>query len=492
MKEKDCKKTQVFNEKTERCINKNTKQGIELLFNKNNKQILKLYELVDGKIVKKCETPKIRNPITKRCVNKIITKKPINSLKKKVEAIKKAKKALLPFINRVSADIYHRNKYLVLMRRELKNKREGEKGCLKVYKENSDGSYSYRIGNRIILKKRIGSDSVYGIVYLSEFREKSKKLFTFASKVYEYNEQKVLMELKILSFLTNLVRMDKCPHYPIFYGYVLCDNYSRLFNIGYKFDLIDKNTGNIVKVKKETDDSFKKTRSSDKSISQTKKKYPKLIQEDIHSKFITTFNELANGDLWNFFEVYNDNTDYLINALIQQLLSIMFFIYHTRRIHNDTHPGNFLYYKIKAGGYFHYNIYGIDYYLENLGFLWVIWDYDLSKAFVNMSIYSKSLTDFDKIIRCYLPNRINPNINNKIIGYNKDKKIYDNIDLYKFVSRLFIETISKYNDENLNSKFDLDIIKRFMNDLAPSLFKNSSLPKGAKIINKNPYSIHQI
>ena len=83
------------------------------------------------------------------------------------------------------------------MRRELKNRREG---CLKVYKKNNDNSLSYRIGNRIILKKRIGTDSVYGIVYLSEFREKEKKVFTFASKVYEFNNNRTPIELEILIY----------------------------------------------------------------------------------------------------------------------------------------------------------------------------------------------------------------------------------------------------------------------------------------------------
>jgi hypothetical protein len=147
MKEKDCKENQILNPKTKRCINKDSKKAIEYLFNIGDKTIHKLYELVDEKIVKRCDKDKIRNLKTKRCINKPV------SLDKKIEAIKKIKKALIPFKNRVSADIYHRNKYLILMRRELKNKKEG---CLRIYKQNPDGSYIYRIGNRIILKERIG------------------------------------------------------------------------------------------------------------------------------------------------------------------------------------------------------------------------------------------------------------------------------------------------------------------------------------------------
>jgi formyltetrahydrofolate synthetase len=216
--------------------------------------------MIDGKIVKKCEKDKIRNPETKRCVKKkvdeikkdktnkkveAIKKDKTNNLSKKVEAIKKVKKALIPFINRVSVDIYHRNRYLILMRRELKGKKEG---CLRVYKENPDKTFSYRIGNRIILRKRIGSNSVYGIVYLSEFREMNKKVFTFASKVYPYMYSRTIMELEILNKLTNVVRMELCPHFPIFYGYVMCKN--------------------LLNNKKFEEDSFKKSNSIDKTVSQ--------------------------------------------------------------------------------------------------------------------------------------------------------------------------------------------------------------------------------
>jgi hypothetical protein len=144
------------------------------------------------------------------------------------------------------------------MRRELKNKKEG---CLRVYKKIPNGFlYSYRIGNRIILKERIGSDSIFGLVYLSEFREKTKKLFTFASKIYEYNN-KTEIELEILTKLTNLVRMDMCPHFPIFYGYVICDNMN-------KFDK----------------DSFIKSKEIDKSVSQDIRKFPELIRENLNSR----------------------------------------------------------------------------------------------------------------------------------------------------------------------------------------------------------------
>jgi hypothetical protein len=332
------------------------------------------------------------------------------------------------------------------MRRELKKYNKDNKGCLRVYKKIPNGFlYSYRIGNRIILKERIGSDSIFGLVYLSEFREKTKKLFTFTSKIYGYVKD-TNIELEILTKLTNLVRMDMCPHFPIFYGYVICDNMN-------KFDK----------------DSFIKSKEDDKSVSQDISKFPILIKQKKDSKIITTFNELANGDLWNFFKLYKSNKIYLINAFIQQLLSIMFFNYHTGRIHNDTHPGNFLYHNIKAGGFFHYNIFGVDYYLENIGFLWVIWDFDLSIKATNIVKSKKTMVvknDYENIIKEY--NDADVILNDLISKFYYFKKPLNKKSLNEYINILPKKLSNTYDNILLNK-----------------------LPLGAKIINKTPYKINK-
>ena len=516
MKESDCDKTQIFYPKTRRCIKSDTKKAIEYLFLKGDKTINNLYEMVDGKIVRKCVKPKVRNPESKRCikekvikkvpkvlekevikkvpkvlekkkkVSKVLEKEVINkvpkalenkpsSLGKKIEAIRKVRKALTPFVNRVSADIYHRNKYLILMRRELKN---NHLGCIRVYKKNADKTFSYRIGNRIILKKRIGTDSVYGIVYLSEFREKEKKIFTFASKVYEFVKQKAEMELDILHKMTDIVRMDICPHFPILYGYVICK----------KIDNFDN-------------DSFVKSNSKDKSVSQKIRKFPDLIKKNKKSIIITLFNELANGDLWNFIKKYGTNTIFLVNAIIQQFLSIMFFNYHTGRIHLDCHPGNFLYHIIKPGGYFHYNIFGEDFYLENIGILWVIWDFDLSKKLdqaLEIYKYKFFTNDYLRVLAAYLPVKYN--------GYCENTIILDNTKLLDFTYILHQhqlkffdkrkDVISAFNKQELT--FNTKSLKDFIYSL-PLLISNikvdgkyyflRKLPIGANIINKKPYTM---
>ena len=79
----------------------------------------------------------------------------------------------------------------------------------------------------------------------------------------------------------------------------------------------------------------------------------------------------------------------------------MFFYQETKHFHNDAHWGNFLYHKVKPGGYFHYNI-------ENYGFLWIIWDYGNAIEFKQSK---KELifvnNDFKNIINAFFNNNDN-------------------------------------------------------------------------------------
>jgi len=585
MKETDCNKTQIFNPKSKRCVNKDSKKGIELLLKKKDKSILKLYELINGKVLKKCPEGKIRNLENLKCVKKDEIKKMkgrpkkevleedkvkktkgrpkkevleedkvkktkgrpkkevleenkvkktkgrpkkevleedkvkksdkkitptkdetykyiydndifINelekkekgnkSLEKKIEAVKKAKKILSPFLNRVSMDVYTRNRYLLLMKRELNKTKEKNKGCVKIYKEMENLMFQYRIGNNIILKKKIGTDSVYGDVYLSEFREKNKRLFTFVTKIYLYNEFKFNEENKILNKLTEIVRKGECPHFPITYGYVICENILE--------GMYEK-------------DSYVKSTNETKSITQNLIKYPLIIKKELirdnrNVKFISLFYELANGDLWSFIEKYSDDTDYLMNSLVQIYLAITFFTHYTNKIHTDTHPGNFLYHKVNSGGYLKYELFDEIYYVENLGFLWVIWDFDLSKNIEewtdpryipNRKI--KSYSDYKKIIKYYIPAKKFLAKNQKLVGYNdenlklnKNKRLYD--ILYKLYNLVIVKYEGSGNDEEIDFKYNLYNLVFDMLEFFVSVgYIKKELPVGAKVINKEAYKL---
>ena len=117
-------------------------------------------------------------------------------------------------------------------------------------------------------------------------------------------------------------------------------------------------------------------------------------------------NELANSDLRHFLKDYDNNDqnskytdELLLNAVAQIFMSIAS-LHNVGIKHNDTHFGNFLYHEIKPGGYIKYTI-KIDsnktetYYVKNLGFLWVIWDYGISTQ-LNY-LYSDYFYDYEML-----------------------------------------------------------------------------------------------
>jgi len=96
---KKCNEGQIRNPITKRCI-----KDPKITTNKNDKIQKNIivkdgYELIDGKLYKKCENGKIRNPITKRCIiNKNIIKndetiiKKVGKTPRKALSVKKQKK----------------------------------------------------------------------------------------------------------------------------------------------------------------------------------------------------------------------------------------------------------------------------------------------------------------------------------------------------------------------------------------------------------------
>jgi hypothetical protein len=372
-----------------------------------------------------------------------------NSEEKKIEAIKKIHKLFIPYVKRISINIIDRINYYIMMKKYMLSIKE-TKNCVRLYNiDEQTKKPIYRVGNRIILDKQIGSNSVFGIVFLSHFKTNIKygtkfdKLNKFAVKIT--NQTKANKnEVKVLEDLTKQVIDFKCPHFPISYGHLRCNN-SRA-----KSDNLDDYS--IVK------DKHKK-----------KKLFPELVNKN--KSLLIQINELAAGDLNNYL---NKNKN-ISNTIVQLILSILFFNDFTKSYHTDLHAGNFLYHIVKPGGYFHYNIYGEDYYLENQGYLWVIWDFGLIKPFTENNKYG--------------PTNYNYSINFDYIYILDAIEYYDDIltsddsTLRKQLSNI----IKKYNnikDYKLLRNINKELLSHLINNV-PSF---TSI-KPSNIINKKPYTI---
>ena len=395
----------------------------------------------NGTIYKKLSKLCSLNPIKTESKSEI--KRESNSENKKINAYKKIHKLFTPYIKRISINIIDRINYYLIIKKYLLSIKEPS-NCVRLYNIDEKTNLPiYRIGRNIILDKKIGTTSVYGIVYLSHFKSdiikgtKYDKLNKFAVKITSQTKENKL-EIDVLKKLTNFVIQLKCPHFPITYGSLKCDNSFIKSNIS--------DDHKVAKIRK-----------------YNKKYYPKLINKN--KNLLIQINELASGDL---FSIINKITNDLISNFTQVLLSLMFFHNYIKAFHYDPHIGNFLYHKVKPGGYFYYNIYGKDYYLENKGYLWVIWDFGLIRPFSNIH---KLFINYDYIY------------------------LYDSLYKYSIVYNCNINIITKLYDtviDNYNTSTNINDMEIMNIEILEYLVKNNPsfiTNKPSNIINKTPYII---
>ena len=299
------------------------------------------------------------------------------------------------------------------------NLRKLEKYNCLISVKKSGNFYEYYINNGlIILKKRIGSKSRYGIIYLTinKFNQK-----IFATKLTIMNDSNY-KEILIATRLSKISLKNLSPHFLFIYKSFYCIN-----------------------------------NNSDKNI-------PELINK---KNYYISVNELVNGNLKQYFDL-NLSYEFILNAFQQILLAILSFHYFTDgTYHSDCHYKNFLFVKIKSGGYFHYKIFGNNYYVKNMGYLWLIWDFGLA---LDETIYKlQRIKDYFRIIVFF-----------DLVSKSNNKKFMD-----------IIKKILSY--ENSYQLYFGNSDKNFFDEC---VFKNNilltfqNLSKSSKIINKKPYIIN--
>jgi hypothetical protein len=285
--------------------------------------------------------------------------------------------------------------------------------------------YSYK---NLILNKKIGSKSKYGAVYSVTYGIKPR-IYTAASKLICINESNT-KELSILEKITKIILAKKTIHFPIMYFYT--------------------------------------------TISKTSNMKSSLLPEAIRycDNFYVSFNEMFSGDLKMLMSSKKQTTAFMKNAITQIFFSISNFSHYTGFIHKDAHWGNFLYHKIKPGGYFYYKVNGIDVYLENIGFIWVIWDYGFAIKITSDNV----IKDYSRIIHAFYPKLYGGWIPNNITYNTKD------IDFPLNITRSL--RVLSYNRDSYKTKKKQ--VHNILFDLYPELLIK---PDESLIINKKPFVI---
>ena len=243
-----------------------------------------------------------------------------------------------------------------------------------------DKPNQYLLSKNILLYKKIGTPSKYGIVYKSKnINSNYQEIPRFISKI-QLMRKESKQELSIFQGLTDYAIKNNICHFPILYSSSTCNNIIR-----------DNN-------------------------------YPELLQKakGQFKNYSIMLYELANGDYYSFKNKYKLKLNAKIWKNIYEQIFMSIFIYHSLDLfHADTHAGNFLYTKIKPGGCFHYKINNVDYYIENIGYKWMIWDYGITDK-LSSKIKYVFLLDYIKIFFHFMKY-------NHVLNNNPDfKKIYDN------------------------------------------------------------------
>jgi len=304
-------------------------------------------------------------------------------------------------------------KYNILNKYINKIKDKYSNNCLKKYKI-LNGVQLLRIGNKIILEKKLGNSGAYGVVYKSYYRRTINDDYNyninFAVKICEktdINKQ----EIKIANILTNKVVTENYLHFPILYGYLKC-NYDELYDLY----------------------SSEKSASLNYSPdSEFDSRYNSILNRN---ELYFQIYEIADGTLNKYLAyMVNDITDKIenelvFNALAQIFISLICFYSITDMCHADTHFDNFLYHKIKPGGYFEYTIYNYPLKIKNIGYLWILNDFGLAENLINSKRISQVIRDF-KIILAELERKKSYFIDNKIPNFITEAKNYLDENIYE-------------------------------------------------------------
>jgi hypothetical protein len=253
------------------------------------------------------------------------------------------------------------------------------------------------LGN-LILQNRIGSKSKYGHVYKMKTNDDK---YEVAVKIMDDSKESK-KEITILK----KIQKEKNLHFPLIYKFVFC-------NINSTNDFWFHSSRPV------------STSSSIQSLSPI-------------SNYNIIINELANYDLKTFIQQKHTNK-IILNTFLQVMISILSF-HNIGYKHLDTHWGNFLHHTIEKEGYIEYIIDGNKYYLENLGFVFTIWDFGLSKK---IDEYPSNDYSFPENLDGW-----NPNI----------KKIKKIIDFYNFAKLIINDPRKSYEKQLFEYLFDNNFV----------------------------------
>lgn len=236
--------------------------------------------------------------------------------------------------------------------------------------KNNFNRYNNVLDNTVVYKK-IGNESKYGEVYRGKISSGNNNTLISIKKIplqmedmeiflqnqhYDraliFNKKTIWREIFLLRVCTKLVKLKKSIHLPLHYFFV----YSSLNN------------------------------------------WNRVVSKN--GPYIYCFNELALGDLKSW-SIQNRSYHEWISCFLQIFFGLYCLQYYCGFLHNDLHWGNILFYEVPKGGCWVYKIHDKEFFIQNEGFLFVLWDFGMSSlvpSLKGVKEHSKSCQDFLKIL----------------------------------------------------------------------------------------------
>ena len=190
--------------------------------------------------------------------------------------------------------------------------------------------------NNLRLYKQFGKQTSKSVIYNTLALEKNRKYpSNLLIKITLQNKEKN-NEIELFKELSANAIKKNIHHIPVYYDHFICDKIIR------------------------------------------HPSYPELLSKAPYkyNYYSLLLYEFAEGDLISFINEYDINDENVLKNMYEQLYMSIFTLHYMGYIHNNTIGCNFIYRTVKKGGCFHYKINGKDYYIQNLGIKWMIWNYE--------------------------------------------------------------------------------------------------------------------
>lgn len=357
---------------------------------------------------------------------------------KEQHAAKKIKSVLVDKIVSRLQTIKGRISYYNYIQKYLKDTQK--KNCLvekKFVDKDGKEQKGFEIDNIIKLVKKIGTNSLYGVIYKTYIK---KSLIFLVSKIMPMNTDNK-KEIMINNLVSDLVKNHKSKHFLMTYKTFECH-------------------------KAVHDDSV-----------------PKIIHR---KKYFISLNELAHGDMTNICtnEIMLSKNNVMLNIALQCLLSIATF-HSLGYTHNDCHWGNFLFHETKEdNGYFKYSINNNEYYLKNCGYNIMINDFGFAiKMDSSHQTKSRIVEDYRKILNSFMTATDRGWAKNEPSSYNV-------VSLFiKKLSDKILKHLFNYDDEALIVN---TIIQEFLKFPRQTMLYENNLPDSKHILNRHAFTIKTV